>query len=109
MTTALRSAILRVLGVTESKKAVSQLVATSILKRHLAGAFGSRVPLRDPGEEDGAGCRIRQGRRRGAHLLVQGLSSLDRTTFAPPPGILPAALDGDAREGERETETAAPE
>src|SRR5439155_17045782 len=51
-----------------------------------------RVHQRHPGQKARAGGRIHQERRRGAHLLDQGLSAFYRTTFAPPPGTLPAAL-----------------
>src|SRR5262245_54237576 len=58
----------------------------------MAGPQRPRLHQRYPRQEALPGSRIRQGRERGTHLLAQGLSPNDRSTFAPPGTLLAAFL-----------------
>jgi hypothetical protein len=56
----------------------------------LAGAFGSRLPVRHAGQENETDGHIYQGQRRGAQLLGESLSATNRLPHAA--GVSPRRL-----------------
>ncbi len=58
----------------------------------LAGAFSSRLPVRYDPKEDGPRRCVPQGRRRGAHLLPQGLSIASSVPSTSPGSRLAACF-----------------